>query len=45
MLEMLKNKSILLFIVIMLGVIFISGNTTKLEDQKVEDNYVTYNLK
>lgn len=42
--EMLKCKSIILFIVIMLGAIIFSTPTTKLDTDKVEDSYLSYNL-
>ena len=44
--EMLKSKTIILFIVIMLGITFISSNQSRLEDNKtIEDGYLAYNLK
>lgn len=44
--EMLKSKTIILFIVIMLGITFISSHQAKLEDSKaIEESYLTYNLK
>jgi len=44
--EMLKSKTIILFIVIMLGITFISSNQARLEDNKsIEDGYLAYNLK
>lgn len=44
--EMLKSKTIILFIVIMLGVTFVSSHQAKLEDNKViDESYLVYNLK
>lgn len=43
--EMLKSKTILLFIVIMLGFILFSNPSTKLEDDKVNESYLSYNIK
>ena len=44
--EMLKNKSIIAFIVVMLGIVVISTPSTKLEDTKeMNDDYVSYYLK
>ena len=46
MMEMLKSKTIILFIVIMIGITFISSHQAKLEDNKyIEESYLTYNLK
>jgi len=43
--EMLKSKTIILFIVIMLGVTFVGSHQTKLEDSKTIDDNLVYNLK
>ena len=44
--EMLKSKTIILFIVIMLGVTIVGSHQAKLEDSKtIDDNYLVYNLK
>lgn len=41
--EMLKSKSIILFIFIMIGGIMISPST-ELDENKVEDSYLVYNM-
>ncbi len=44
--EMLKNKTIIAFVVIMLGITIISTPSTKLEQTKdITEDYVSYNLK
>ena len=44
--EMLKNKTIIAFVVIMLGITIISTTSTKLEQTKdITEDYVSYNLK
>lgn len=44
--EMLKSKTIILFIVIMLGITVVSSHQAKLEDSKaIEEGYLVYNLK
>lgn len=44
--EMLKSKSILAFVLIVLGFAIISVPTTKLEDtQNLNEEYLSYNLK
>lgn len=44
--EMLRSKTIILFVVIMLGLTFVSSHQAKLEDNKtIEENYLAYNLK
>ncbi len=44
--EMLKSKTIIAFIVIILGIAFISSPSTKLDDTNtIEQEYVSYNLK
>ena len=44
--EMLKNKTIIAFIIVMLGIIIISTPSTKLEETKdITEEYITYNLK
>jgi len=46
MMEMLKSKTIILFIVMMVGITFVSSHQTKLEDNKqIEESYLTYNIK
>lgn len=43
--EMLKNKSVIMFIVVMLGITFIGSYRMKLEDIKTsENNYFVYNV-
>ena len=44
--EMLKSKSILAFVLIVVGFSLISFPTTKLEDsQNLDEEYLSYNLK
>ena len=44
--EMLKNKTIIAFIVIMLGITIISTPSTKLEETKdINEDYISCNLK
>lgn len=43
--DMLKSKTVILFIVIMIGITFISSHQAKLEDSKVAESYLVYNLK
>ena len=44
--EMLKDKTIIAFIVIMLGITIISTPSTKLEETKdINDEYISCNLK
>lgn len=43
--EMLKSKTIILFIVIMLGVTIVGSHQAKLEDSKTIDENLVYNLK
>ena len=44
--EMLKSKTIIAFIVIILGIAFIRSPSTKLDDTKdIDQEYVSYNLK
>ena len=45
MIEMLKDKSIIAFIVIMLGVTLIATPTNKLESDTVHEEYVYANIK
>lgn len=44
--EMLKNKAIIAFIVMVVGISFIGGANTKLEQQEETSNqqYLTYNM-
>lgn len=44
--EMLKNKAVITFIVLMVGLSFIGGTTTKLEQSSanIEEEYLAYNL-
>lgn len=42
--EMLKSKSILLFIVIMFGFFYVGGDMQRAEVQNVEDSYFSENL-
>ena len=44
--EKIKNKTIIAFIVIMLGITIISTPSTKLEETKdITEEYISYNLK
>lgn len=43
--EMLKSKSIIAFIVIMLGVTLVASPTNKLENDTVHEEYVYANIK
>lgn len=44
--EMLKSKTIIAFVVIVLGIAFIGSTDTKLEDNTtLEESYLTYNLR
>lgn len=44
--EMLRSKTIILFIVVILGITFVSSHQAKLEDSKaIEESYLVYNLK
>lgn len=45
--EMLKNKTILAFVLIVLGIVFIStpSNTVLESDEVLHDEYIVYNLK
>jgi len=44
--EMLKSKTIIVFVIIILGITFIGSTDTKLEDNTVlEESYLTCNLK
>lgn len=46
MIEMLKSKTIILFIVMVLGISLIASPTTKLENNEtLNEDYVTYNMK
>ncbi|MEG2322218.1 MAG: hypothetical protein RSB71_01890 [Bacilli bacterium] len=46
MLEMLKSKTIILFVVLVFGLVFIGGSNNKLEDSKtINEHYLAYNLK
>lgn len=42
--ELLQSKPILLFITIILGAILIGGETNQLEEAKLYDDYISYNL-
>ena len=44
--EMLKSKTVIAFIVIVLGIVLISTPSTKLENnQEFNDEYISFNLK
>jgi len=44
--EMLKSKTIILFVVVMLGITVIGSHQAKLEDSKtINEDYLVYNLK
>ena len=43
--DMLKSKSIIAFIVIMLGITFIASPTNKLEEETIHEEYVYANIK
>ena len=45
--EMLKSKTIIAFIMIVLGICFIGGTNSKLEEsnQSIQEDYLSYNLK
>ena len=43
--DMLKSKSIIAFIVLMLGLTLVACPTNKLEDENIHDEYVYSNIK
>lgn len=43
--EMLKSKSIIAFIVIMLGIALVASPTNKLESDNIHEEYVYANIK
>jgi hypothetical protein len=43
--DMLKSKSIIAFIVIMLGITFVASPSNKLESDNVHEEYVYSNIK
>ena len=42
--EMLKSKTVILFIVFMIGVTFIGSRQAKLEDSRSSQEYLVYNM-
>lgn len=45
MMEMLKSKSIILFIIMILGISLIASPTNKLEEDNLSNEYVYANIK
>lgn len=43
--EMLKSKTIIAFICLVLGVVMVSSPSNKLEDEQIEQEYLVCNLK
>lgn len=43
--ELLKSKTILLFIAIMLGAIIINSPSNVLENSDTQESYISYNVK
>lgn len=43
--DMLKSKSIIAFIVIMLGIVLVASPTEKLESETLNEEYVYLNIK
>lgn len=44
--EMLKSKTVIAFIVLVVGISFIGGNSTKLErsTESIDKEYISYNM-
>lgn len=45
MMEMIKNKGMILFMVLMLGITFIATPTNKLDENNTNEEYVYNNIK